>query len=145
MIILIISSIAYSTDFNDYIIFSPEGYTSIEREIVRGGVIIETNIPPQTKNIILQFEKNNNIYSINVIYFERIRDLQSFWYSFVSNNSSTPRSIFSAVPLIYGEFNFNYNNNYINSWYNGINKTFFFIKGYEKNNVNELKKLLSNF
>jgi len=146
IVLIMVPTISLFSKFENYILFSPEGYEVTVRETQQEGNVFDYPIERKSTNIFLQLEKNNYVYKTHIVKFDRLRDLQTFWYSFVSHHSSALNSAITAIPLLYGEFNTLTDDELILScWYDGISRVFYVIEGREKGVVDDLKFRLKRF
>jgi len=93
----------------------------------------------------MNFKKNEDLYEIHVVHFNNPFTLLNFWYSFVSDYSNGLSASFSAIPLIYGEYNDEYMKMQISAWYRGVNNLFFVIYGPKRTTINDLKFQLNRW
>lgn len=123
------TTIGISKPIDDYIEFSPKGYEDISRIVTRNGTIINSTVSDNGEHLEMHFIRDDDLYEVHVVHFKNPFALLNFWYSFVSDHSDGLAASFSAIPLIYGEYNGEFMDMYLSAWYRGVNNLFLLFTG----------------
>ncbi|POZ88892.1 MULTISPECIES: hypothetical protein [Petrotoga] len=145
IILIAMTTIGISKPIDDYIEFSPKGYEDISRIVTRNGTIINSTVSDNGEHLELNFKKDGGLYEVHVVHFKNPFALLNFWYSFVCDYSDGLTASFSAIPLIYGEYNGEHMDMYLSAWYRGVNNLFFAVYGPKRSVINDLKLQLNRW
>jgi hypothetical protein len=123
--------------------FKMGDYMDLTSSTAIGGSIMELSLNGETLLLEKRFAKGTEEFVIYVAKFSKASRTTSFWYGLIREVSNDFRSVVSALPLIYGEFQDEIRQGYMKAWFSG--KWLYVFLGKTKSEVNSAVKTFKEF
>ena len=123
--------------------FKPGDYMDLSSNTSIGGSIMDLSLDGETLLLEKRFARGMEEFIIYIAKFTKSSQTTSFWYKLIREVSNDFRSVVSALPLIYGEFQGEVQKGYMRAWFSG--KWLYVFLGKTKSEVNSMVKAFKEF
>jgi len=118
-------------------------YMDLSSNTSIGGSIMDISLDGETLLLEKRFARGTEEFVIYVAKFSKASRTTSFWYGMIREVSNDFRSVVSALPLVYGEFQGEVRQGYMRAWFSG--KWLYVFLGKTKSEVNSVVKAFKEF